>query len=401
MKKTLALYKMWLKCAIKLIPVVLAGTVVLAAFVAGAAFAGVKLLASKDDMDKIPVALVINDDNTYTQMAISYLLEEETIKETCTFTQMGEEEAQRALKTGGVSAVIVIPENFMVSVLYGEDVTAQLILSESDMTTQSKIFQKMIRSGAMDLVTAQSAIYAVDDLCRATGIDAIRESEEYLNLHLLMYALRRNTYFGKQILSDTGDFSPVQFYTAGGIVLLLMLAAITCGELLKKEKESYTQALCRVGVNIHSLLAAKLLSVSAVYVGIFIVIYLAALSQKAIVFSFAALPAAAAMILAVFSIHLLIFQIAGSRATGTLAGFLVTVVMMFLSGNFIPASFLPRLVNIIGNIMPTKWITALCGQILTGEILWQTVCICFVISVLMFGMAVGTLAWNRKTGVNL
>lgn len=401
MKKTLALYKMWFRCAIKLIPAVLAGTLVLAAFAAGAAFAGVKLLAAKDSVDKIPVALVINDDNTYTQMALSYLLEEESIKETCTFTQMREEDAQSALKTGEVSAVIVIPENFMVSVLYGEDISAQLILSESEMTTQSKIFQKMIRSGAADLVTAQSAIYAVDDLCRAAGIDAIRESEEYLNVHLLMYALRRNTYFGKQILSDTGDLSTVQFYAAGAIVLLLMLAGITCGELLKKEKESYTLALYRVGVRAHSVLAAKLVSVTTVYLGIFMVFYLVALSRKMVVFSVAALPAAAVLLLAVFSIHLLIFQIAGSRTAGTLAGFLATVVMMFLSGNFIPASFLPKLVNDIGAVMPTKWMTALCGQIITGEILWQTVVTCFGISVLAFGMAVLTLAWNQKSGVNL
>ncbi len=396
MKKTFALYKMWFKLAIKRIPVVLAGTVVLAAFAAGAAFAGVKLLDSKDAVEKIPVALVINDDNTYTQMAISYLLEEETVKETCTFTQMAEADAQEALKTGEVSAVIVIPEHFMVSVLYGEDVTAQLILSETEMTAQSKIFQKMIQSGAMDLITAQSAIYAVDDLCRTAGIDAVSESEEYLNFHLLMYALRRNTYFGKQTISDTGDLTAAQFYTAGGIVLLLMLAGITCGELLKKEKQGYTLALYRVGVKTHSLLTAKLLSVSAVYIGIFTVLYLAALLRKAVVFSAAALPAAAVMILAVFTVHLLIFQIAGNRLTGTLAGFLVTIVMMFLSGNFIPASFLPELVNDIGNFMPTKWITALCGQILTGEILWQTVSACLASAVWMFCVTVGISSWTQK-----
>lgn len=398
MKKTLTLYTLWLKLALKSIPVILCGTLILAVFVAGTAFAGVKILSGGDERDKIMVALVINDDNTYTQMALSYLLEEETIKEMCTFREMGEDEAQKALKEGEVLAVIIIPENFMVKVLYGEDVSAQLILSEGGTTAQSGIFQKMIRSGAMDLVTAQSAIYAVDDLCRATGIDAIRESEEYLNLHLLMYALRRNTYFGKQIISDTGDLSPVQFYTAGGIVLLLMLGGITCGELLKKEDETYISSLYRVGIKPHSVLFAKLLSTSAVYLGIIIVIYIVALFQKAVVFSFAALPAAALVILTVFSINLLIFQVAGNRVAGTLAGFLVTVVMMFLSGNFIPASFLPKLVNDIGNFMPSKWITALCGQILTGEILWHTVGMCFVVLGIMLAAAILFQALNRKIG---
>lgn len=398
MKKTLALYQLWFKLAARSIPTILSGTLILAVFVAGTAFAGVKLLSSQDNADKVPVALVINDDNTYTQMALSYLLEEETIKKTCVFTEMTEEEAENALKNGSVLAAVIIPEEFMAKVLYGRDVTAQLILSDGKETAQSKLFQKMIRSGAMDLVTAQSAIYAVDDLCRTAGIDAIKESEDYLNFHLLMYALRRNTYFGQRILSDTGDLSTVQFYAAGGIVLLLMLGGITCGGLLKKEEEAYISAIYRVGIRPYSLLLAKLLSTSAVYTGIAVLLYLAAVFFGTVRFSLGALLGLAVLVLTVFSVNLLIFQIAGNRAAGTLAGFLVTVVMMFLSGNFIPASFLPKLVNQIGNFMPTKWATKLCGQILTGEILHQSVSACLTALAVMFAAAVLFQALNRKIG---
>lgn len=398
MKKTLALYLMWFKLAIKLIPAILFGTLVLTAFVAGTAFAGVKLLSSKEAADKIPVALVVNDDNTYTQMTISYLLEEESIKEMCTFTEMTESEAQDALKDGRVFAAVVIPENFMTGVLYGHDVTAQLVLADSGVTSQSGMFQKMIQSGAMDLVTAQAAIYAVDDLCYAAGIDAVKESEEYLNLHLLMYALRRNTNFGRNIISDTGDLSPVQFYTAGGIVLLLLLSGITCGELLKREEGTFISSVYRVGTGLHSLLLAKLLSVSAIYGGLAVIIYITAALCKVVPFTLLGVLAVVVVILTVFSIHLLIFQIAGNKAAGTLTGFLVTVVMMFLSGNFIPAAFLPKLVNVIGAIMPAKWITALCGQILTGEILPQTMAACIFTLGIMVAAALLFQVWNRKNG---
>lgn len=375
---------MWLKLAIKFIPAILLGTLILSALVAGTAFAGMKLLSTEENTDKISVALVVKDDNTYTQMALSYLLEEESIKEMCSFTEMTEDAAQKALKSGQVFAVVIIPENFMVNVLHGGDVTAQVVLSDKGTTSQSKVFQKMIQSGASDLITAQAAIYAVDDLCIATGIDAIQESEEYLNVNLLKYALRRNAYFGKNIISDTGELSVAQFYAAGGIVLLLMLSGITCGELLKREEGVFVSSVYRMGIRPYSVLLAKLLGTSAVYTGVFYVVYAAASWGRVIPFTWMGLLAAAVVILTVFSVNLLVFQAAGGKMAGTLAGFIVTIVMMFLSGNFIPASFLPKLVNDIGNIMPAKWITALCGQILTGEILPRNLVICGLITVIMF-----------------
>lgn len=375
---------MWLKLALKSIPVILLGTLVFTAFIAGTAFAGMKLLATKENTDKIPVALVVKDDNTYTRMAISYLLEEESIKEMCSFTEMTEEEAQKALENGRVLAAAVIPENFMSGVLHGGDVTAQVVLSDKGTTSRSKIFQKMIQSGATDLITAQAAIYAVDDLCIATGIDAIRESEEYLNKNLLMYALRRNSYFGKNIISDTGDLSVAQFYVSGGIVLLLMLGGITCGELLKREDSTFVSVIYRLGIRPCFVLFAKLLGASAVYIGLMLIVYVTASCCKIVPFHWMGIPAAVVVVLTVFSVNLLVFQVAGSKMAGMLAGFMITIVMMFLSGNFIPASFLPKLVNDMGNFMPAKWITALCGQMLTGEIRVWNLVICIFIAVVTF-----------------
>lgn len=381
---------MWLKLTIKSVPAILLGTLILTALVAGTAFAGMKLLSAEDNTDKIAVALVVKDDNTYTQMALSYLLEEETIKEMCSFTEMTEEAAWKALNNSRVFAVVIIPENFMANVLHGGDVTVQVVLSDKGAASQSKVFQKMIQSGATDLITAQAAIYAVDDLCIVTGIDAIQESEEYLNINLLKYALRRNTYFGKNIISDTGDLSVAQFYAAGGIVLLLMLSGVTCGELLKREEGVFVSSVYRMGIRPYSVLFAKLLGTSAVYTVLLLIGYIVAVWAKAVPFTWLGVLAAAVVILTVFSIHLLIFQAAGNKMAGTLAGFMVTIVMMFLSGNFIPASFLPKLVNNMGNFMPTKWITVLCGQILTGEILLKNMVICGLITVIMLLITVAS-----------
>lgn len=389
---------MWLKLAVKSVPGILTGTLVLAALVAGTAFAGMKLLSGRENTDKISVALVVKDDNTYTQMALSYLLEEESIKEMCSFTDMSEEEAQKALVNGQAVAAVIIPENFMVNVLYGGDVTAQVVLADKGTTSQSAVFQKMIQSGAQDLITAQAAIYAVDDLCRAVGIDAIQESEEYLNVNLLKYALRRNTYFGKTVLSDTGDLTVAQFYTAGGIVLLLMLCGITCGELLKREDGAFVSAVFRVGIRPYSLLLAKLLGSSAVYTVLLLICYVVASACGIIPFTWMGIPAVVIVILTVFSIHLLIFQAAGNKMAGTLAGFIVTVVMMFMAGCFIPESFLPKLVNDLGNLMPAKWITALCGQILTGEIVPRNMLLCVLITVVTFFVTLAFQAFGRNLG---
>lgn len=378
MRKKRELFFLQIKLAFQSIPVILSGTVILTLLIALMAFAGIKMMSADEENTAMNVALVVEDDSKYTRMAISYIMEEESVKKMCTFTEMSLDEAEQALLDGTAFAAVVIPKDFLAGILNGVNIPARIILPEKGMNSQSKIFRELINAGTTDLATAQAAIYAVDDLCYVTGIDAVSEAEDYLNKKLMLYALRRNTYYGKIQFSDTGDLSVAEFYIAAGIVLLLLLSGITCCDILKRENGAFLFSLIRQEIHPCFLTISRLAGVFAVYSVILCSLYCLMVFLGKISFSAMALVSIPVLVFSVFAINLFIFQVADSKMAGAMILFLGTVVMMFVSGCFIPEVFLPENVNFLGNFLPAKWLTTLCGQILTGEVLLRTFEICFL-----------------------
>lgn len=62
----------------------------------------------------------------------------------------------------------------------------------------------------------------------------------------------------------------------------------------------------------------------------------------------------------------LIYSLAGSRSSAVLLIFLLSVVMVYLSGGLIPAMFLPKVMQVIGDKLPTAYLIRAAGGILAG-----------------------------------
>ncbi len=382
MKKIRIYFGLQLKMVMKMIPVILLGTLVLSVLLISGVIAADKMLDKPKDASVMEVALVVCDDNKYTDIALNMLVNEENIKELCHFSEMSEAEAVEALSSGKVTAAVVIPENFLAAVLNGTNIPARIILPDGNGFSQSIAFRELVSAGASDLATAQASIYAVGDLCRAAGIDSITDAEDYLNKKLFLYALGRNKYYDRQEVAKTGDLSVVEFYVASGLVMFLLFGGVICGEYLRKDNQAVSVCLGRAGIGRGMTVCAKLFSVSLVYFLLLLAVYCGCCASGVITFVPVAILGILVVVVSVFAINLLVFRLSDSVVTGSIVLFVGTIVMMFVSGNIIPEVFLPGIVNKIGCFMPTKWIVGLAGQVLCGEV---------VAADLMIVMAIGAV----------
>lgn len=386
MKKKLSIFFLQIKLAFKSLPVILLGMSCFAGLIVLMAFAGNKMLGSDTDNSKMNIALVMNDDSTLMDMAVSFVLQEDVVEEMCNLQEMTEEEALEALKRGEIIGVLIIPPDYLTGILNGTNVPARIILADAGDNSQSAVFREMIDSAITDIATAQSAIYAAGDLCNVTGYGDAAECMNYLNRTLLMYALGRNEYYETDAISEVGDLPVMWFYVAGGIVLLLLFSGIICGEMFKKENDALNVSLKRSGLSMQFMALAKLTGVSLVFFVILCMAYVVAAIAGIIKVSVVSLPGLAVLVITVFSINLLIFQMIDNKAAAALVNFIVTVLMMFLSGNIMPEIFLPNIVNKIGMVMPTGWLVDLCGQIMLGSVRADTILICSGYGILFVAM---------------
>lgn len=61
-----------------------------------------------------------------------------------------------------------------------------------------------------------------------------------------------------------------------------------------------------------------------------------------------------------------IYSLSGGRTGAVLLIFLLSVIMIYLSGGFIPSVFLPGAVQAVGEILPTSYLIRAAGGVLTG-----------------------------------
>lgn len=409
MKKYLVLLKLQIKAAFMELPAVFTGTIVFAALM-GLLTIGAVTFNESGDKDKseetMKVAVVISDtsngqdkENEYIKQAFEYLGKIDTVKNVCHFvTAEDESKAVKQLKKGVYSAVIVVPEKFISSIINGENRPARIIFAKEGATTNSAIFREMIRAGASDVSTAQAGVYALSDVFNIFPFtqEERNKAEMYLNTKYFGYAIDRNIYFEAVEVTKYGSLNIFQFYTVTGVILLLLLSGVTCVSLLKSDGAVLGASMKRFGVAAGVSHCFKVIGVSVVFWLIFGVVY-SLVGLSAIRYPEAGRIIAAVgnaeglsgienlnpgwvmnvifglcgifiLMLSVFSFAGLVFKLADKTVSGVLLLFILSVVMMFISGCFIPVSMLPPIAAVIGKILPTAWMFKLCGQIFTGSL---------------------------------
>lgn len=403
MKKWVELTRLQIKAAFQSLPKIIGGTLLLTVLAALVGVCAAKVMENTDNQQKMVVAVVVPENNSkYIEGAFEYLAEIETIREVCTFVKLEDETAMDRLREGGVTAVIRIPENFIHDIMVGVNTPAEVVFAKSGVNNSSILFQELVTAAAVDLSTAEAGIYSVDDACRSLGLTMkeLAAAEADMNKEYLTYVLERGTYFVTEDLADTGSLNMVQFYVCTGIVMLLLFSGITCIELLKKDNSAMSVALKREGIYPGVLGAAKVLGVTVVFFCLCtLVLTLAMLStirfpwMKNVLSGVGFLKLMIDLIgifvllYSVFSFVYCLYRLTAHPVYGVLLLFILGMAMMFASGCFMPAALLPRLVQTIGEYLPTAWYFKLSGQILLGTVSLGCIVINIVYSALFLGIA--------------
>lgn len=397
MAKLLMYFRLQFKSACKSLPKIIAGTFIFTALIALTAFGIIKAQSNSKAIQPMNIALVLPaDGDQYTEFAFSFISEIDSIKSVCSFEKMNKPDAFSKLNNGEVAAVILIPDNFAKHIIDGTNTPADIIFPTSGITSQSSLFKTLVNAGVEDLSAAQAGIYAADDVCKIYSItDGVAHAESVLNKAYFSYALDRSVYFKQQTVSATGDLNIVQFYTSSGILLLLFLSGISCIDLFKKEPAALKVCMQRQGIPQWYQCLSKITSASILY----FVLGIAALEITNFIFidnEFAAsiptcnLRSAGILfciIFCVFSLIYLIYQIASHQTTGVILLFILSIGMLFSSGNIIPIIFLPKAFTHIAAFMPTTYLSQLCEGLLIGKISSAPVFICIFLSVICIAVA--------------
>lgn len=358
LKNYTSFFFLQLKSAVLLLPRLSLILVFCLLFVSGILAAGRELMKQPADL-KLPTALVLPENDTYAELAFSFLEGMDSIRSTCSFERTNKEQAYSLLKSGEVYAVILIPDSFIEHILDGTNSSATLLLPKQG-SLESILFVTLADAGASTLSTAQAGIYAIEDvLISCEKWDEIAKVEKELNKRYLSYALNRSRMFETETVSATDNLSLADYYICSGITLFLLLSCMAGYSYFHAESVGLRLLLDRQGISPVSVFLLKLLAISIVYT-----IFLFTLAVPSGLLTFSALGHFFLLVLSTQAMLMLLSMLCPHAGNYYIIATSLSTVCLFLSGAFIPSVFLPDAVRDFGNLLPTAFLLKLCRGIL-------------------------------------
>ena len=242
---------------------------------------------------------------------------------------------------------------------------------------EALFFREMTEAGEGLLRVAQAQIYGAGDMARAFGLtEQLSQIEVEIDSYNLAFALDRLALYDSAKVSAFGSVNAVQFYLASGSILFLLLAGMAMYPVVRREPPALCRQLERAGMGeiwqsfcqwICGLLCISLFAgILWAAVRLFVRFGPQETVERLVTDNgypfYMGAGLTAVILMTVTPLVYLIHSLAGSRTGGILLVFLLSVVMVYLSGGLVPPMFLPQPMRTLGAWLPTAWlIRAACG----------------------------------------
>ncbi|RKJ44087.1 ABC transporter permease [bacterium 1XD42-8] len=356
------------KRAFLLLPQFFLGGVIAVIFVSVLTFSVSKILHPIEDRPKATIALVMQESSPLFQTVMAYVKEIESVSSFCSFEQMEKEEALRLLDSRRISAVFLVPERQVESILDGTNLPIHVLLPSGSSLTSALILD-LTNAGGLVLRSAQAGVYSLSDIYKEQPIPENVDSLSWiLNLENLQFFASREELFCEETVSATGDLTVRQYYLSSSLAFCLLLLGIPCAPFLKTDNLAFQRKLAIYGLKNYIQIFVKASSVFLLLLIFSPVLFLLLFYFKILTLS--TLPAFSMsffFILLFISFYtVLLFEFAPTKTAGIYFIFLFSLFLHFLSGGFLPSPFFPSVIENVGSLLPSSFMIKGIGSFATA-----------------------------------
>ena len=352
----------------------------------GAGAAAEQLLSQGVGLEGVTLAIAAPEGDGTPRQLEQYMNGMEDIAQYCHIVAMEEKQALAALERGEVTAALLLPENFIQGVRYGENPDLRLVVT-GDRPLESLLLL-WVGQGASDILSAfQSGVYAVLELYEENPPVGLSWDQAMIdiNLRYITMALDRSNSFQVQMVSATQAL-PIPLHYALSLLAYFALSAaplfmpVYSGGWLRFQRRLRGAGRgCAVGYA-----AGWAAGMPALLLLLAPALLAAGQGQRPL-----ALLGVAVIMAAFCSLFCALCCLAAGSAAGCGAlAFLASLASLGLAGGIVPPVLLPRTIQRLGRLSPVTWLRQLAAWPMGYEVPAST-WICLALSAI--GMAV--LAW--------
>ena len=363
MKLFLTYFCLQLRRAARLLPRMLAVTLLLAVLTALSALLVAGLHAG-DEAAAEPVRIGLVGDLEENMLAegLQMLESMDSSRFSIRFEPMDETEAAAALRRGRIDGYAVIPAGFAEAMMLGEHRPIRYVSASGGADLGAQLMRELAETISRLVLETENAVYGAQDYVA----DNMPEVNPYWAGDMLVfrYALRlmdRERLYDLETVDPDGALSLPGYYLCGLSLLFLMLWAISCAPLFAGRSRELGRLLQADGLGAAGQVLAEFLSylllmlcgllAAGVLTGLLLGRFglrIPELEGGLPRFVLGALPTA----LMLCALQFLLFELADGTVGGVLLQFLSAVLQGYLAGCFYPTSMFPEGLRRFGAALP-------------------------------------------------
>ncbi len=329
----------------------------------------------KNSEKKYEIGIVGDASDTYLRMGIAALKNFDATRFAINVSFVGEDEAKDMLKSGELSAYIVIPENFIMDAYHGQVGKLTYVTTTGALGAVDYIKDELLNAVSVLLVESQKGTYAAGNIGselkglkygKVTNDAAI----EYVDLILARSKMYKLDVLG---VSEGLGFAPSIF--CGVIIFFILLLCIGFSPVFARNDVGLMGILSSRGIYTAWQVIGEyfaFLLCSGIAVSAFFGALSAFLGDKINMLLDTSLGAeffaSLALSLLMFTaMQMLIFEVSEGIWSGVLSQFLSAVFLSYFSGCLYPIYFFPEIVQRISIYLPAGAARLLLSRTLTDN----------------------------------
>ncbi len=409
MKKTVTYFCLQFKRAARFFPFVLTVSLLLCLGLGMILNSVLAVDSNAESKQKLSVGIVGNAEDTYLNFGIAAIQSFDSSRFTIDIVELTEPEAREQLEKGKLAAYVIIPDDFVDGIMYGDVKSVTYVTTQGSVGMGTLFKEEISRVVSRIVVESQKGVYGMQKLMRNYGLSGISKHTDAMNLQYFSLILNRTTVLETEVIGISDNLSLAGYMTCGILVLLLLLFGISCCPLFVKKDMSLPSLLCASRQN-------PLLQITGEYIGYFLLM----LANLAVILGAVIVAAGDAIkiipeldgmgptellwlvvraipaMLAITALQFLLYELSSSIVSGVLLQFLCAVSLGYISGCFYPIGFLPKTIQTIARFTPSGMARRYLSDLLTlregtGD-LWALI----AVFALLFGLTVAMRSYRIK-----
>ncbi|MBR3474697.1 MAG: ABC transporter permease [Oscillospiraceae bacterium] len=358
-------FRLQLKRAAKLIPQMLAVTLLLAALSALAALMLAKSNAQEASQAKIRIGVVGDEGESIIDEAIDMLGSMDTSRFSIGLERMEEKEAADLLRRGKITGYLLVPEGFADALWYGDHLPITYFSNSGGADVGAKLTRELVVNISGLVLETENAVYGAQHAVRDRLPDvSASKAGDNLVIRYGTGILDRERLYNIELLGVADSLSLAGYYLCGITLLFVMLWSISCSPFFSRRSRELGQILsseglgapAQVGSEFISYLMLLLLALAAAGLLAFVMLSrfgipipeLQNTEKSAFSLILRFLPPA----LMLCALQFLLYELSSSTVSAILLQFLNAAVQGYLSGCFYPSSFFPEGLRRFGALLP-------------------------------------------------